>query len=293
MADVFEFFRRKPEPAAEPVFDPLTFAEEMAADLLYRFSLDEAISITGRAHNLLVRRRYLERLAAEHMTIDPHRRYGIIPLPAGPAPSDAIAVGRLSDVMEYLPQSRARVQRERQLADAEKRHASRIDSIEARADSVAERERQIAERERALQADAVQRFCDSIDDLAARLDAHERAMVADALAGLPDPDHPEGLSRAQEDDLEAVHEPSHDFDKEQLEATLASEREADDVGDLPPELDVGAPPPSGNFVAPEDPAGAGTRSVSTDAHRRKFREPRPRKGRDWPAQPVAISLNEE
>jgi hypothetical protein len=68
MADVFEFFRRKSEPAAEPVFDPLTFAEEMVADLRYRFSLDEAISITGRAHNLLVRRRYLERIEAESPT---------------------------------------------------------------------------------------------------------------------------------------------------------------------------------------------------------------------------------
>ena len=80
---------------------------------------------------------------------------------------------------------------------------------------------------------------------------------------------------------------------------LASERGADDaaesVGDLPPELDT--PPQSGNFVAPEDPAGAGTRSVSTgpsaDARKRKFREPKPRKGRDWPAQPIAVSLMSE
>jgi hypothetical protein len=181
------------------------------------------------------------------MTADPDR-YAIVRLPVGPAPPDAIAVGGLAEVMEYIPQSLARAQRERQLADAEKRHVDRLKTIESRSDSVAERERQIAERERALQADRVQRFCDSIDDLAARLAAHEQAMVADALARLPDRDHPQGLSRAQQatqDDLlaPAVHEPSHDFDKEQLEAMLASERGADDAaGDLPNELQPPAAP---------------------------------------------------
>jgi hypothetical protein len=81
---------------------------------------------------------------------------------------------------------------------------------------------------------------------------------------------------------------------------LARDREADDAddtgpGDLPHELDL--PAQSGSFVAPEDPAGTGTRSVATgpqaDARKRRSREPRPRKGKDWPAQPISISLNAE
>jgi hypothetical protein len=118
---------------------------------------------------------------------------------------------------------------------------------------------------------------------------------------LPDPDHPQNLSRAEQaaqDDLEAVHEPSHNFDKRVLEAMLASERGANDaaesVGDLPPELNL--PPQSGNFVASEDPAGIGTRSVSTgpqaDARKRRFREPKPSRGKVV-AQPISVSLNEE
>jgi hypothetical protein len=48
--------------------DPFPFAEEMAADLLDRFTLDEAISVAGRAHNLLVRQQHLMRRAAEPPT---------------------------------------------------------------------------------------------------------------------------------------------------------------------------------------------------------------------------------
>jgi hypothetical protein len=92
----------------------------------------------------------------------------------------------------------------------------------------------------------------------------------------------------------------HPTDRAQLEALLARDREADDAddagpGDLPPELDLPAQP--GNFVAPEDPAGTGTRSVATgpsaDARkRRRFREPKPSRGK-LVAQPISVSLNEE
>jgi hypothetical protein len=156
------------------------------------------------------------------------------------------------------------------------------------------RQREVAARERALREDAVRAFCDSVDNLTQRLDQLEQRRIADELARLPDPDDPRSHS---DDDLEAVHEPSHDFDKEVREATL--EREADDAdggpGDLPPELDL--PAQSGNFVAPEDPLGAGTRSVATgpqaDARKRRFREPKPRRGRDFPPQPIAVSLTSQ
>jgi hypothetical protein len=35
------------------------------------------------------------------MPHDPHQRYAIVPLPAGPAPSEALVVGGLDDVMSY------------------------------------------------------------------------------------------------------------------------------------------------------------------------------------------------
>jgi hypothetical protein len=235
------------------------------------------------------------------MTADPNRRYAIIPLPAGPAPADALVVGGMDDVMENLPQTAARHRRLRQLDEAEKRHLGQIEAVNARVDSVLERERQVEEREQALREDAIRRLADGMLRLGRRLDAFEQAQARAALDALPDPDHPQGLSRAQQDDWlpPSTLEAPHPTDKAQLEATIARDREADDaaesVGDLPPELDT--PPQSGNFVAPEDPAGTGTRSVATgpqaDARRRRSREPKPRKGRDWPAQPIAVSLMSE
>ena len=202
-----------------------------------------------------------------------------------------IAKGSMSAVSELILDSKSRKAAEALLRDAAVAVGT-IDSINSRADAVIEREREVAERERALQADHVQALVDSIDDLAARLDAHEQAMVADALARLPDPDHPQGLSRAQQDDLEAVHKPSHDFDREQLAAVLARGREADDA-DSPGDLPAGLQPPAAPLSA-EEPSGLGTRTVaSADTRRRRFREPRPRRGKDWPAQPVAVSLNED
>jgi hypothetical protein len=212
-----------------------------------------------------------------------------------------IGAGPLEELMAYLPDSRARKDAEALIRDAAIA-VGRVAEINARADAVIERQREVEEREDALRADAIRRFADAVLELEHRLDALEQAQARATLDSLPDPDHPQGLSRAEQaaqDDLEAVHEAPHNFDKEQLEAMLAAERGAGDaaqsVGDLPPELNL--PPQSGNFVAPEDPAGAGTRSVSTgpqaDARRRRFREPKPLKGRDWPAQPISVSLNEE
>ena len=213
---------------------------------------------------------------------DPNRRYAIIPLPAGPAPADALVVGGMDDVMENLPQTAARHRRLRQLDEAEKRHLGQIEAVNARVDSVLERERQVEEREQALREDAIRRFADGMLQLEHRLDAFEQAQARTALDALPDPDDPEHRSRAQQDDLEAVHEAPHSFDKEQLEAMRASERgreadAAESVGDLPEELQTPPAP-----LSEEEPAGLGTR----DARKRKFREPKPRKGKIV-AQPIS------
>jgi hypothetical protein len=233
------------------------------------------------------------------MTADPDPPQFTFRDPAG----KVVGAGKLEDLLAYLPGSRARKDAEALIRDAAIA-IGRIESVNVRADAVIERERQVEEREQALREDAIRRFCDGVLELEHRLDAFEQAQARAALDALPDPDHPQGLSRAQQaddGDLEAPIAPSHNFDKQQLEAMLARDREADDAddagpGDLPPELDL--PAQSGNFVAPEDPAGTGTRSVATgpsaDARwRRRHNEPRPRKGKDWPAQPIAISLNAE
>jgi hypothetical protein len=195
-----------------------------------------------------------------------------------------IAKGSMSAVSELILDSKSRKAAEALLCDAAAAVGT-IDSINSRADAVIEREREVAERERRLQADAVQRFRDSIDDLAARIDAHEQARIADELARLPDPDDPR--SHAEHGELEP-HGPSHPADREVLEATL--EREADDadagMGDLPSELQLPAAP-----LSETEPAGLGIRSVQSD--KRRFREPKPRRGRDWPAQPVSVSLTSE
>jgi hypothetical protein len=213
---------------------------------------------------------------------DPNRPQFKLTAPDG----SIIAVGDMAAVTEPILGSKSRKAAEALLRDAAVAVGT-IDSINSRADAVIEREREVAAAERRLQADAVQRFCDSIDDLAARLDTYERAMVADALARLPDPDDPR--SHADHGELEP-HGPSHPADREVLEATL--EREADDAdagpGDLPSELQLPAAP-----LSAEEPGGLGVRGVQDKRRSRRFRAPTPRKGRDWPAQPIAVSLTSQ
>jgi hypothetical protein len=155
-------------------------------------------------------------------------RFAIIPLPDGPAPANAIAVGPLSMAMEYLPQSQARDKREQQAADLEARALRTVAT--RRVDSVIAHEREVKVREDAAQAimsDAIHRFADDVLELSHRFDQFERRRIADALRELPDQDHPQGLSKAQQDDLEAVIEPSAERDRRELaevEEAIRSER---------------------------------------------------------------------
>ena len=157
-------------------------------------------------------------------------RFAIIPLPDGPAPANAIAVGPLSMAMEYLPQSQARDKREQQAADLEARALRTVATVNRRVDSVIAHEREVKVREDAAQAimsDAIHRFADDVLELSHRFDQFERRRIADALRELPDQDHPQGLSKAQQDDLEAVIEPSAERDRRELaevEEAIRSER---------------------------------------------------------------------
>jgi hypothetical protein len=195
-----------------------------------------------------------------------------------------IAKGSMSAVSELILDSKSRKAAEALLCDAAAA-VGRLESINARADAVIEREREVVAREQALLDAAVRRFCDGVLGLEHRLDRFERQQIEAELAALPDPDSPGRLRCSDHGDLEPLG-PSHPADREVREATLASERETNDagMGDLPSELDLGAPPPSGNFVQPGPEA-------PTDARKRlRFREPRQRKGKDFPPQPIAVSL---
>jgi hypothetical protein len=182
-------------------------------------------------------------------------RFAIIPLPDGPAPANAIAVGPLAMAMEYLPQSHARDKRERQAADVEMRALKTIAAANMRADSVIAREHAVAAREDAAAvaiADAVRRFHADALELLHRLDRMERARLDAAMSKLPDGDHPQGLSPVQQDNLPpAVLEPSGPEDDKQLDVVLGRERGDQSPGDLPSELEAKAPPPSGSFAIPE------------------------------------------
>jgi hypothetical protein len=188
---------------------------------------------------------------------------------------EVIATGPLSLLDEAV---RARRTAEGAIA-ASAKAGGQMARIQARSDAIDRKERELEQREdacRAMQADSIRRFCDSVLELKHRVDAFERRKVADALRDLPDRDHPQGLSQSQQDDLEAVIEPSAERHREreqelaEAEEAIRSERDDAGQGDLPNELEAGAPAPPGIYFDP-DPG-------------------RPREGTE-PRIPAAVSLN--
>jgi hypothetical protein len=153
------------------------------------------------------------------MTTDPHQRFCIRPLGAGPAPDDALAVGSLDDMlMHALPQTRAHERRERELAAAEARHAARADSLKLRAEDVIRRENEVEERERADFAAKVKTFADGVAKLQARMDALEQRRADAALAEeIRAADAALKALQADDGPLEVL-EPSADRDREELAA---------------------------------------------------------------------------
>jgi hypothetical protein len=186
----------------------------------------------------------------------PTDRFAIVPIiPHGAAPDEAIVVGPMSEVMQYLPQSTAR-------ADAE----ASLKQARITAD-------QIATAQSAVRAIQVANFCDSINALTRRLDAEEtkRAIHARNAAQrkrLRDEARRLDRLKAAMDALEQSSEPTGE-----LHDLPAHDPVAKDQGDLPRELLEGvAPPPATDPVL--DPSELG--------------EPP-----DPPAQPVSISLNSD
>jgi hypothetical protein len=200
-------------------------------------------------------------------------RYAIIPLEPGPVPAEAIAIGNIEQVLEYIPQSVAREKAEAELARA-RVTADAIKTAQAGSRRV-----------------LVSAFADGIDRLARRLDAFEEEReeqarrdaeeaerreaerIAAHLDAMPDPDDPDTWDPHQGGGLVPIAA-SHPEDKEQLAAF-------EDQGDLPNELLEKAPPSSG--TAPT--------IGFTDARRTRAR-PYKTAPHSYP-QPVAVSLNED
>jgi hypothetical protein len=137
--------------------------------------------------------------------------------------------------MEYLPQSHARDKRERQAADLEARALRTVAVVNSRADAVIEREREVKSREdaaRAVMADGIRRFADSVLELSHRVDAFEQRSIQAKLDALPNPD-------AVPDDGDLEVKPA----KTELETVLGDQN----PGDLPSELEIGAPAPLGSY----------------------------------------------
>ena len=166
---------------------------------------------------------------------DTSDRFAIIPVTHGPAPDEAIVVGPMSEVMEYIPQSKAR-------ADA----TEELERARFTADQIAS----LQSKTRAVQASML---ADSVNHLAARLnalvarcadEARERAKaeeeaeakrIQDELAALPDPDNP----TAFEDDQHIPGGELHTLSPK-TETEAETEQEIEDQVE---------------FEQPEDPTG--------------------------------------
>jgi len=191
------------------------------------------------------------------MTHDPHDRYAIIPIPPGPTPKEAIVVGNIDQVFEYIPQSVARDDAMKELEAARFTHEQiahvqertrtvqvlmlneALDRLTTRQDSFGTRQ-----RERRRQAKA-------------RRDAAEAKRIQDALDALPDPDDPHAFIPGGE---------LHSLPGKEEAAPLRAE----DQGNLPNELLEGVPP------------GPATHPIDPD----------PDKGTVYP-QPISVSLNKD
>jgi hypothetical protein len=204
---------------------------------------------------------------------DPAARFAIIPLEPGPAPAEAIVIGSMNQVMEYIPQS---VARDEAMAEFER---ARLSAEEIKQAQAATTRMQIAtfadavnQLERRVLAAEAEREAQVRRDLE-EAERKEAERVAAHMRSLPDADDPDTWSGPSHGGELSTIPPSHPADKEQLAAS-------EDQGNLPPELLEGAPPPSG--TAP---------TIGFEDARRSRARPYKTAPQTYPQ--VAVSLNEE
>jgi hypothetical protein len=174
--------------------------------------------------------------------------FAIVPCSHGHTPEEAIITGNLSQVTEYIPQSVARNERDQQLAQAE-RDAEETERFH---DEV---------RARALQilGNGLTRLGERLDGYETRKaereeqqrrdeEEAEAAEIEAMLEALPDPDAPDAETALQD----AAHQPAGDMhsvdpvDAEHLDPEGEARSEALS-GDMPKELERGAPLPTGDY----------------------------------------------
>jgi hypothetical protein len=188
---------------------------------------------------------------------NPNDRFAIVPVTQPSAPAEAIVVGPMSEVMQYLPQTAAR-------ADA----LEELEHARFTADQITSMQEKTRAVQASILADTAAHLTSRLDAYVARRDARLRADAAreaeeeakriqDELAAMPDPDNPNPF--APTGDLHDM--PPKDQDPGDLpEEPLSLE----DQGALPEEI---------------------AKYVETP-------EPTPPKGKVYP-QPIAVQLNSD
>jgi hypothetical protein len=182
---------------------------------------------------------------ADPAMTDPTPNFAIIQVPEGSQPpAGAIATGPMSIITENVLGSRAR-------AEAE--------ALVKRAADAAEQEREREEREQELTANAIREIADGIKRLGQRIDAIEQSRddrrkldaaseATEEMLQLPkDAPDPEAPS-------DTLAPPAPTGELHPLAAKDPAEHEpVADQGNLPPELERGAPPDPGNYPELKDP----------------------------------------
>jgi hypothetical protein len=180
------------------------------------------------------------------MPNDPNELFAIVPVEGTKSPSDAIIVGNMSAVMECLPQTVARQEAEGRLARQEE------DAAE-----VTRQQQEVRACAAQILGEGLTRLGERLDQFETRKAEHaaklqrdteeaEYQAVEDEISRLPDPDNPDVHSALQAgDDGELTTKPPVDTERHNP-AHLEDAGE----GDLPNELERGAPPPIGPFGAP-------------------------------------------
>jgi hypothetical protein len=169
---------------------------------------------------------------------DPAPSFAIIPVRYGKPPAEAIMHGPLSAVMEHVLGSKAR-------ADAL--------ALVARADEAAAEEREREQREQEILSDGIRAVADGIQQLSRRLDALVRSRDARRRLDFASEATREMLELPKDAPADFASEPGGELHSVGPEDPEKHQPEADDQGDLPRELERGAPPMLGTEPTIEDP----------------------------------------
>jgi hypothetical protein len=172
-----------------------------------------------------------------------NQQFAIVPVPAHPGyakdfvNSDAILIGPMDEAMQSIRQSVAHTAMLR-----------RIDEGERQAAATGRQQEQNRKQQ-------ILTFCDSVAKLSRRMDHYEAELAikqqraADKKATADEETTRQRIEAALDD----LH--SHENTGDLSPLHPKEEQQTDDEeGDLPRELEEGAPAPSGNFAQPEDPA---------------------------------------